>query len=795
MTGVFLCFSFGVMLAGILPQLPSILLASFATLSVSAIAFLLRRRIPSVKLLCALVLGIGYGIAAGYVFLDRQLDDELAGSELYVEGKVIDLPQVDSRRQSFLFEVHTAYQSSHDKQYLTQFPRTISLSSFGDLRVKTGESWALAVKLKSPRGLVNPSGFDYQAYLIRRGIGATGYVRESFSNKLLMPANPWSIDHLRFTLQQWLLQNSESGEKGILIALLVGDTSQIDKTHWNEMLKTGTNHLIAISGLHVGFFAIAGYFLGNVIGRFIQLVWHRVASMVIGHVCAISFALFYSVLAGLNIPTLRTLIMLGVAQGVILLRRSFRGRDSLLLALVLVLLCDPLAAYDIGFWLSFIAVGLLIFCFSGRRNVQQQASFSARVSQSLMEFVQSQWVMFVGLLIPLSLMVHTSSLLAPVANFFAIPVITFFVVPSLIFSAIFHLMDSSLALFFLHLAELGLAWVHAFLQWLLIKGDGHFNPLINVNSMAVVLACVSVFIILLPRGLVHRGLGFCGLLLALIVPLKRVPDLQILVFDVGQGTAVLVRTPHHQLLYDTGPLYSERFDAGSALVVPYLQSQGLSSLDAIVVSHHDKDHSGGLAGVLASTTTEHLWLGEPDSYNASLDESETDQNSPADTRTPENCHTIAPWEWDGVAFRFITWAQDPHAKANNHSCVLLVEYQGHRTLLTGDIEKDVERQLLAENQVPSVDILLAPHHGSHTSSTAGFVAQTHPQFVVYSAGYRNQHGHPHKDVQERYAAIGAIPVNTASSGAVEFVWNAGEPVRQTEYRHSQRRYWYSFGAD
>lgn len=779
---ILLFFSFGIILVGYLPELPSFLVACTLLAPVLVAAIFLRKKLIASIWLLALTLGLCYGVIAGHRLLGNQLLDNLAEQDVVVEGQVIDLPQENSRRQLFTFKVERAYSVHYPDVLFSPFPPKINISSYSDVRVKTGEQWRLTVKLKKPRGFVNPGGFDYQASLLRRGIGATGYIRQGENLKLhAQPA--FSMDVLRYELQQWLINKSHSPEKGILVALLVGDTSLVDKDHWGEMIKTGTNHLIAISGLHLGFFAIVGFFIGNLIGRFIQLFWHKYPSMISGYIFSVSLTLFYSIIAGLNIPTIRTLIMLAAVQLALLWRRSFRARDTLLIALVLVLLYDPLAAYDIGFWLSFCAVAMLIFCFSGRITLTRHTAIQMIAKNHLVIFAKSQWVMFIGLLVPLAVLIHTSSLLAPPANFIAIPAITFFVVPCLILSALCHFTFTVAENFFLHCAEWGMSVVHEWLNYLLAIGNGKFNPLVNLNPWAIFLSVLSVFLILLPRGLGNKYIGAAGLLLALIIPLKQLPDLQMLVFDVGQGTAIFIRTPNHQLLYDTGPLYTENFDAGSGIIVPYLQSQGVQYLDKLIVSHNDQDHSGGLNGVLAATNVNQLWLGEPDKFHGQ------DRDPVA-----ENCHEQNPWQWDQVNFRFITWPIQSQAKANNHSCVLLVEFNGHKILLTGDIEKEVERTLLAQESLTDVDILLAPHHGSHTSSTTEFVAQVHPQTVIYSAGFHNQHGHPHADIQARYVAAGSIPLNTAYDGALEFVWQ-GELANVIRYRQSSKHYWFDRNSE
>jgi len=670
---VLLFFSLGIILVGYLSELPSFVFTfSLAAAVLVGVVFSHKKFTPAIWLL-AFTIGFCYGVVAGHRLLSNQLLDNFAEQDVVVEGQVVDLPQENNRRQLFSLNVRRAYSAYHPDVLLNPFPQKINISSYTDLRVKTGERWRLTVKLRKPRGFVNPGGFDYQVSLLRRGVGATGYIRQGENIKLQSQPS-FSMDVLRYELQQWLINKSESPEKGILVALLVGDTSLVDKDQWEEMIKTGTNHLIAISGLHLGFFAIVGFVLGNSLGRLIQLFWSKYPSMMSGYIFSVVLTVFYSVIAGLNIPTIRTLIMLATVQLALLCRRSFRVNDTLLFALVLVLLVDPLAAYDIGFWLSFCAVAMLIFCFSGRIVLVQNTSLKITARNHLIIFVKSQWVMFVGLLIPLAIFIHTSSLLAPPANFVAIPIITFFVVPSLILSALCHFCFGLAENFFLHCAEWGMLVVHNWLSYLLAIGGGKFNPLINFNVWAIFLAVLSVFLILLPRGLGNKYIGTVGLLLAFFIPLKPLPDLQMLVFDVGQGTAILIRTPNHQLLYDTGPIYTENFDAGSGIIAPYLKSQSVQYMDRVIVSHNDQDHSGGLSGVLAGIKVNQLWLGEPEKFHGQA-------HDPA----AENCHEQKPWQWEHVSFRFITWPIQPQVKANNHSCVLLVEFKGHKILLTGDI--------------------------------------------------------------------------------------------------------------
>jgi competence protein ComEC len=255
--------------------------------------------------------------------------------------------------------------------------------------------------------------------------------------------------------------------------------------------------------------------------------------------------------------------------------------------------------------------------------------------------------------------------------------------------------------------------------------------------------------------------------------------------DVGQGLAVVVQTMNHVLVYDAGPSYGENFDAGEGILVPYLRSQGLSHLDALIISHNDRDHAGGVKGLVGAMTIDYVWWGEPARTKA-LARAQQSQSTYS-----KSCHEMPGWEWDQVKFRFLTWPISPDTKPNNHSCVLLIDYLGQTILLPGDIDQQVERHLVQQGNLPAtLNLLLAAHHGSRTSSATVFVEHLRPAQVVFSAGYRNQHGHPHPLVVERFAHAGSQTFSTAESGAIEFTWAQGAQVEIVEYRHLRRRYWH-----
>lgn len=752
----------------------------------------------------ALCLGLAWGVYAGQQLVDMQLPEEWVGQDLLVTGQIQGLPKHDDHRQRFALRVHTATTQTGDKIALDKFPRKIQLSWYQrpahqdeatttDLpALKIGAMWQLRVRLKRPRGFANPAGFDYQAWLLRQGVGATGYVVERRhgpqANTQISPSEPsrfyfddW-IDDQRQQLQQWVLARSKSSERGILIALLIGDSALLEKHQRTRMQRTGTSHLIAISGLHVGFLAIFGFYIGLWLGKFVQLVWYRCPAQLIAWSSAIVCASFYSALAGFNIPTVRTLIMLAVFYLACFGRRSIRIVDIFCFALALVAVLDPLAALDIGFWLSFGAVALLLLYFSGRVTGKNATdSRTEFATKTLLGGVRSQWVMLIGLVVPLSMLVNTVSLVAPIGNAVAIPLITFFVVPLLLISAALRNVFSAVSDALLNAAGWGMELLKIFLEALLAVSGNWASPVVAFRLEVAVLVGLSCLILLLPKGLLPRVLGWGGLLTGIGLTFVLKPSaesaLTLSVLDVGQGTAVVVQVGPQTLVYDTGPRYTASFDAGGAIVAPYLHALGIARIDTLVISHNDSDHAGGLSGLLEKIHVDQLLVGEPARINPQL--------------THQNCHQTPTWQWQEVGFSFLSVPRFAQTNANNHSCVLLISYRDQHILLPGDIETSVENHLLGNQQLPDrLSVLLAAHHGSRTSSSARFVNYVRPEIVIYSAGYHSQHGHPHPVVRQRFNAVGSREFNTAESGAVIFKWVEGELQAVQTYRHVHRRYWF-----
>ncbi|MFC3116968.1 DNA internalization-related competence protein ComEC/Rec2 [Cellvibrio fontiphilus] len=798
-----LVFSLGVIAFSFSPQLLSLWwIALLIPIFLSALVW------PRLWFVLAFGLGLAWGLTAGHDLVDQQLPEALVGQDLQVTGHISGLPERDSRRLRFDFRPVSVVDARGKPLAQADMPDKLQLSwylpsGYGDFADKEaaaavlpalviGEYWQLRVRLKRPRGFVNPAGFDYQAWLLRQGIGATGYVLASSDNQALAAPRQifhWQdwINQRRQKLQEWVVENTGSSERGILVALLIGDSALVEKEQWQRMQQTGTSHLIAISGLHVGFLAIFGFYAGLLLGKCVQLVWHACPALVFAWLGALMCAGFYSALAGFNIPTMRTFIMLGLFYAACLARRQIAISDIFCWSLALIVLLDPLAAYDMGFWLSFGAVALLLVYFSGRliakSSPQPWTGFSPK--DALIGFIRSQWVMFIGLVLPLSLLVSTVSLVAPIANAIAIPLITFLVVPLLLIGA--ALGDSWLlaSKALLSMAAGTMEYLAQFLDFLLAHAGSWASPLVVFSPWLLPLLALSITAILLPRGLLPRQFALLGLVLVaglnFFVAPPKPDDLKITFLDVGQGTAIVVQVGSRTLVYDTGPQYTRSFDAGSAIVAPYLQAQGISAIDVLVISHRDMDHAGGLKGLLDKMRVETLYEGELGRGS----------NLSANTPQARNCHETPPWDWQGIGFRFLTASVYLRHKSNNQSCVLLISYGDQHILLPGDIETSVEHQLLYTGQVPSeMALVAAAHHGSRSSSGELWVKHTKPRYVVYSAAYRSQHGHPHPQIKARYAAIGSTAFNTAEQGALIFRWRNEQLLAVELRRETARRYWF-----
>jgi competence protein ComEC len=725
-----------------------------------------------------------FWFAAGFAFAALRADARLAdrlpehwqGVDIELVGRVVDLPHSDARGERVVLAVESVATAGADVpgriQLTWYWPRGAQLHT---PRIHAGERWRMCVRLKKPHGTSNPHGFDLEAWMLERGLGAAGYVRERPAPERLaaLAARPdaWLAavrEHIRTRIHDALAGRAAAG---VIAALVIGDASDIDSAQWRAFTRTGVNHLISISGLHVTM-------VGALAGGIVAWAWRRRAALTeriparrAGLAAALVAAGGYVLLAGFQVPAQRTLVMLAVVVAAFWRSRETRPATALVWALFVVLLLDPWAVLSAGFWLSFGAMAAILWVTAGRVGIAPKLS----------AWVTVQMAVTVALAPALLLLFQQVSLISPLANAVAIPVVSWLVTPL----ALLGVLVTPL----LGVAETLMGWLAAWLGWLAELPLAVY-VLPAPTPLALALAVAGTVWLLLPRGFPLRGLG--GVMwLPMMFPHTEViapGTFRADVIDVGQGTAILVRTARQALLYDTGPVYAES-DAGERIVVPYLRANGMTALSGLIVSHDDNDHTGGLRAVLRDAPAGWVLHGLP-----------PDSALLAGARAPRPCVRGQRWRWDGVDFEILNpppgSAFDTRRRDNDHSCVLRISAGASSLLVTGDGEKRTEQELLAAavDRLPAT-VLVAGHHGSLTSSTPEFVAAVHPAMVVFNMGYRNRHGHPRPQVVARYRASGARILRSDRDGLIALAFGPGG-VRASQYRPAHRRYWqYRFEPD
>ncbi|HKR76408.1 MAG TPA: DNA internalization-related competence protein ComEC/Rec2 [Rhodanobacter sp.] len=706
--------------------------------------------------------GVLWAMCAGTSAMDARLPRALEGRDFVVTGRIDGLPlkREDATRFAFVAEHATL----DGEPVPLRGHVTVSWYDAAP-SLRPCERWRLLLRLKRPRGLLNPGTADGERMALQRRIVATGYVREDAGNAMLTGA--WCVDGMRDAIAHGIAARvHDPHDAALLQAFSVGDTRGLSQHDWEVARANGIPHLIAISGFHVGVAAVFGVWLAGAL----YLLWPglalrlpRVQAQAAG---ALLVAGVYSALAGFGLPTVRTLLMIAVVALARCSRRGGHGAQSLALALIAILAIDPLAVLAAGFWLSFTGVGLLMLCLQSRGH---------GLRAFLHELGAGQILMTVSLL-PLTLWFFgEASLVGALSNLVAVPFVSFVIVPCALLGTLCLGLCPPLAAPVLWLAA---RLAHA--QWWLLERmatwPGAHWYLSQLTPWALLLATLGALWLFQPRGVPLRALG-----LLLFLPLLRPPlakpatgAFEAWVLDVGQGLSVLLRTRDHALLYDTGARYPSGFDLGEAAVLPAIRALGINRLDTLMVSHADNDHAGGALAVVNAFPGAHRYAGEPERMHVPM--------SP--------CVSGQAWEWDGVRFRVLHPAPGAADRGNDRSCVLLVEGLGGRLLLTGDITSKVEPQVAAAMGEGASPVLLVPHHGSKASSGADFIDAVDPPFAIVSAGWHNRFGHPRPEVMARYAEAGVPVLNTADSGAIGLDFPARAPARVTgRWRLRDPRYW------
>ncbi len=720
------------------------------------------------------VAGFIYATVYASYQLSLRLPDNLHSIETELVGVVTGLPYHNGRMLRFNCKIESL--RPLESLASQELGGTVRLNWYGKQvpDLKAGNKIKVVVKLKPPSGFMNPGGFDREGWLLQKKIIATGYVRsKSFDvDQSVLSTELTPVASLRNKIQRNLLLASDGSDtEGLVLALAVGDRSGVSRDQWDTFISTGTNHLLAISGLHIslvaGFVALVVSTLWGLTGLVSRSTRQNSAI-----VAALLAATCYAAMAGFTVPTVRALIMFAVLACLTLTRRHQNRLQSLAIALIVVCLFDPLTVLTPGFWMSFAAVAVLYLVFS---NVEQVG----RVS-TIFRVLRGHLLITIGLY-PLTLLFfQQASLVSPVANLIVTPLVGLLVTPLVFVSALLALISIPLAALLLTVVGILLDVTHillaffASLPWALVKVSG-------ISKLAVIVFFIGAVVMLVPVPMSWRFL--CVILpLPILFPNKVSTlvegDYRVVFLDVGQGTSVVVYTAKHVLVYDTGDQFNEEFSAADAVVVPYLRSVNVKTIDKLIVSHADRDHSGGADELLDAFSVSELLLTSP-----------LPQRPNAES---VDCVAGQSWMWDQVKFSILYPFPTSGGTANDRSCVLQISTpDGLRTLLVGDIESYAERQLVQQYQRQKTQLLLAPHHGSTTSSSDDFIQHFQPHTVVYTAGFKNRFGFPKSSVVERYAAAGVSQLNTADTGAIDILVSDGSPgIHVAQYRTTHKRWWH-----
>ena len=833
----------GLFLPGWLPQLPSggMLLAGLAA-GLGLSGWLLRGA-PR-RFAIGLLLGMAYGMAWGHGLLAERLPAALEGEVLRVEGVIGEPPQLrrfsdGGQRQRFVFHVDAAACA----KACPPLPMKALLSYYGDAPLAAAQRWRFQARLKRPWGLANPGSFNFQSYLARHRIAATGYVRDKGMERLpdmrdegaaarderaaarergmarVSGMPPWRLLHQRWrqrigdSLQGGSLQvgdglraggSSRAGDgarqpeisqqspadarvRGLLLALSNGDRSGIGHHDWQRVQAYGLNHLLVISGLHVGMAGALGYLLGSLRGR-------RTA-----HVLAAALACLYAAQAGFALPTVRALVMQASVQCLALAHRRPAQWRCLLLALFCIALLEPLATHSAGFWLSFGAVAVIFHI------MQQHPGLGRWALLGAMQLALSLAMGLAG-----GLWFGGASWLAPLANLAAVPAVSFWVAPLCMLASGLSLLSAKAAQFIWELAAYPLrGFLHAD-AWL--EGRGivpwlQFKP----DWLAVCAGAAGLYLILLHRAAPGRYLGAAFLLLACLPRILAPPpgELRFAVLDVGQGLAAVLQTRSAAVVYDTGAGDPAGPNMATSVIIPYLEREGIDALDLLVVSHGDQDHAGGALSLQRRLPVREVWYGErpvamPEderggAFAETAGEGEPGFAPAAQQTTQRACAAGYEATIGDVHLQVLHPPLDAHRGAgraarvhrNELSCVLLARHGDTRILLPGDIGADTERALVRRwGDGLRADVLLAPHHGSKTSSSTAFLRRVRPGLAINSRGHVNRFGHPHPRVAARYRGLGIAVLDTAPDGAILLRRRADGPLEARAWRRERAFYWH-----
>lgn len=747
-------------------QLPSLFFISISLGASFLFWLVLKKHWRSSYFLFAFVLGMAWSAWYAQFLLAWSLPKEWEGKPLLISGHISSLPVQDKFGTRFVFTIEKMQYEQKTVKKKTHIRLMWSKPS-GSLHV--GDKWQFLVRLKRIHSTQSPQAFDFEAWALQSGLRATGHViKQGEKNIFLSRSNDYFIHQIREHLQEKIKTHLPASHSAPwLMALIMGERNGIAQEDWQILRNTGTNHLMAIAGLHIGIMAGLAHWLIAWIWRRIPYLVLRLPALHAGACASLIVAVGYSALAGFSIPTQRACIMLAIFILALLSKRKIQAWQVWSLALIIVLLLNPLSVLTESFWLSFGTIALIIYGMGGRLAPQGFWWKWGRV----------QWVVGIGLMPMTLVFFQQGSLISFLANSIAIPWLGFLILPFCLLSAVFLFIAPKIGSLLLLIADQSLAWLWVVLTWF---SHLHFSSWHqSMPNMAILfLTVVGVLILLLPSGLKGRWLGIIWLLPLFFYPPEKPSQgsFWVTLLDVGQGLSVVVQTKNHVLVYDAGAKLGATFDMGENVVLPYLRMIRAKRIDKLVISHGDNDHIGGAQALLNNRIVTTIQTSVPDKFLS---------------QAAQFCLAGQSWVWDGVRFSFLYPTIDTLNLGNDSSCVLRIDNGVHRILLTGDIEKYAENRLLSQKEYHlGATILVAPHHGSKTSSLSAFIKSVNPQYVLYPIGYRNRYHFPHANVVKAYQVIGAIQLNTAETGTMLFRLEKNEIYPSLElYRIKHKRYW------
>jgi competence protein ComEC len=716
---------------------------------------------------------------AGFCFqlaVNLKLNNSFDNQVVMLSGTVIDIPDFKPHSIRFLFK------PDYIEGYNQKLPNKIRLSWYrSDQLPVAGERWQFKAKLRRPSGFQNPTGFDYERWLLVKRIGATGYIKKSISNQLLDSTPRWNINQLRSKVAQSIDHKCEPCDnQGLIKALTIGYRGDI-RLHQKQILNdSGTAHLLAISGLHIGLISGLFYLLGRWLWR-VYFFRYRYNRLEFSAVLSFVAGLTYAALAGFSIPTVRAIVMLGVIFFALKFRLSNNLLNTIATTVVLILIMDPLAIGSPSLWLSVGA--LLIISFAqyllGNEPLDNQQNNQISWLRKLLLVQGIFTLMFIPMGIVLFGQVNIAGYLA---NVVAIPVVSFTLLPLALIASFCASINFPYSDWLLIICDRGMTLLLEYLEWLLESGFEAIGTGYTPMPL-LILSLLGLAILMLPQAIPGKKLALIVILLPVIWRPEKLEygGYEMAVLDVGMGTSVIVKTQYHSMVYDFGPGNNAGYSAGSWVVKPYLQYYNISPPDLMIISHVDQDHSGGFHTFKSDFNSATLVSGTPRQIQKRFN-----LDQPIQT-----CHGMQPWRWDGVDFEFLAFPKTESvissmSGTNNRSCVLKIQGY-HSVLLTGDIEAERESWLVSmDPHRLKADLIVAPHHGSSTSSTNDFIYQVLPKAVIFTVGKDNRWNFPKPKVLDRYKAIKSQIYRTDWDGAVNFYSDSNVFLIESQRRRHPR---------